>query len=177
MRGKKREDEATSPVIGVVMLVAITVLLAAVMATTVSGLSGPAEPREHAVIDVASVEVGPGGSNDEVTVRLSAGNDIRNDHLYFSFRNTQIQHEKGPATLGPAERLSWRELSMPKNGPLPPRRSIGVAETVMFEPPNSPLSNQKVKDREVVVVYDDGDSSFLIDEIGPLKSPGGYSFP
>jgi hypothetical protein len=42
----------------------------------------------------------------------------------------------------------------------------------MFEPPNSPLSNQKAEGREVSVVYDNGDSSFLLDEIGPLPSPG-----
>lgn len=172
MEEKKRGDDAVSPVIGVVLMVAITVLLAAVVGTTVAGFSDSAEPPEYAVIEVTDVEAGPGGSNDEVTVQLVQGNDIRNDQLYFYFRDVQIQHEDGPSTAGPANRLSWRELSQPDGGPLPPKKPIGVGETVMFEPPNSPLSNQKVEGRKVSIVYDNGDSSFLVDEIGPLPSPG-----
>ena len=172
MKEEKRKNSAVSPVIGVVLLVAITVLLAAVVGTTVAGFSDSVEPPEYAVIEVTDVEVGPGGTNDEVTVQLLESTGIRNDHLYLSFGDTQIQHEDGSATAGPENRLSWRELSQPKGGPLPPKKTIGVGEEVMFEPPNSPLSNERVEGREVSVVYDNGDSSFLVDEIGPLPSPG-----
>lgn len=172
----KREDknisenvDAVSPVIGVILMVAITVILAAVIGTTVLGLSDQSEPAENAVIEVLDVEKGPSGSPDEVTVQLLTVGDVANDELYLGFKDTQIQHEGGSSYAGPDDLVSWRDLS--KDPGAPPRQALTAGDTVMFEPPDSPLSNEKVEGREVVVVYKGEDTETIVYETGPLPGP------
>ena len=64
-----KEDDAVSPVIGVILMVAITVILAAVIASFVLGL-GPGEAAPTASFDISS------DSANHVTVTFDSGQKI-----------------------------------------------------------------------------------------------------
>lgn len=160
--GQKKTD-AASPVIGVILIVAITVILAAVIGTTVIGISDQNEPAEKAVVDVLDVRE-KSGSPNEVLVHIVTIDDVENDELYLAFKDTQIQHEGGPSYAGPANRLSWKKLGNTN-------QQLSAGDRVWFEPPDAPQSNEKVEGREVVVIYDDGDTEAIVYEFGALPGP------
>jgi flagellin-like protein len=159
--GTQKKAKAVSPVIGVILMVAITVILAAVIGTTVVELSDQNEPAERAVVDVVDVR---DKSPNEVQVNVITAGDVRNDELFLAFKGTRIQHEDG--SPGPADRLSWRELN--NYGTPPPSQRLSAGDTAWFEPPNS---NPSVEGREVVVIYDNGDTESVVYEFGSLSEP------
>jgi flagellin-like protein len=67
------DDSAVSPVIGVILMVAITVILAAVIASFVLGL-GPSEAAPQAQFDFDSSDT---GSATEVTITHTSGDKIQ----------------------------------------------------------------------------------------------------
>ena len=76
------DDDAVSPVIGVILMVAITVILAAVIASFVLGLGDSAdEVQPNSSFDFEYQEVS--GSDDEVTVTLTDGDSIVLGELYL----------------------------------------------------------------------------------------------
>jgi flagellin-like protein len=73
------DDRAVSPVIGVILMVAITVILAAVIGTFVLGLGdslGDNQPTAQISVDVES-----DGTNGTVTVEHNGGDPIESDDL------------------------------------------------------------------------------------------------
>jgi flagellin-like protein len=87
MKKRGRDDDAVSPVIGVILMVAITVILAAVIGTYVVGLGGDVgeTPRAGVTIDYSSgddsatVRVVNPGNVDALVIRVENG--IADDDL------------------------------------------------------------------------------------------------
>jgi FlaG/FlaF family flagellin (archaellin) len=71
------DDDAVSPVIGVILMVAITMILAAVIASFVLGLGGNTETTPTASFDFDYDE-----ANTDLTITHSGGATIRVDELY-----------------------------------------------------------------------------------------------
>ncbi|WP_435359322.1 type IV pilin [Haloarchaeobius sp. DFWS5] len=69
------EDDAVSPVIGVILMVAITVILAAVIGAFVLNIGGNQESAPQAQLDFAY----PGGNNVEIT--HGGGDTLNTDQL------------------------------------------------------------------------------------------------
>ncbi len=85
------DDSAVSPVIGVILMVAITVILAAVIASFVLGL-GPSDAAPQAQFDFEEVsDAGPSGSEnisiessgENVSVTHTSGDKISAQYLYI----------------------------------------------------------------------------------------------
>ena len=79
-----RDDDAVSPVIGVILMVAITVILAAVIASFVLGLGGSQQQTPQASFsweydNVTGTDVGEGIAE----VSHDGGDSIKHNELYF----------------------------------------------------------------------------------------------
>ena len=75
------DDRAVSPVIGVILMVAITVILAAVIGTFVLGLGdslGDSQPSAQLGV---SIDAPAGGSAGNITLEHSGGDSIDSDSL------------------------------------------------------------------------------------------------
>jgi flagellin-like protein len=81
------DDDAVSPVIGVILMVAITVILAAVIASFVLGLGG--ETNVSPTADF-SFDYNPDAGNGEVTITHTGGQNIRADEIAIRGRNLAI---------------------------------------------------------------------------------------
>ena len=78
------EDDAVSPVIGVILMVAITVILAAVIASFVLGLGDTAdEVQPNSSISLDNVDQGNGATETTVTLTLTDGDTIDEDEIIF----------------------------------------------------------------------------------------------
>ncbi|MFB6223008.1 MAG: type IV pilin [Haloarcula sp.] len=78
------DDDAVSPVIGVILMVAITVILAAVIATFVLGLGDQVSDTAPQ----ASFSTDYDSDNDHVTVTHDGGDSIKASNIYI--RGTEI---------------------------------------------------------------------------------------
>jgi len=76
------EEQAVSPVIGVILMVAITVILAAVIASFVLGLGDSQDVAPTATFDFNYDSDGP-----NVTVTHTGGDNIRSDEVYIRGQN------------------------------------------------------------------------------------------
>lgn len=68
----RENEEAVSPVIGVILMVAITVILAAVIAAFVFGMTGNVETQKNVVLSAKQI------SNDQLQVTVQSGADLAN---------------------------------------------------------------------------------------------------
>ncbi|WP_255479211.1 type IV pilin [Natronomonas sp. LN261] len=76
------EDRAVSPVIGVILMVAITVILAAVIGTFVLGLGDSVESSPQASWNIESVNLNDGtADNDGVKITHNGGDQIDANNL------------------------------------------------------------------------------------------------
>ncbi len=76
-----RNDEAVSPVIGVILMVAITVILAAVIAAFVFGLAGTTGTAKNVGLTVSA-------NATAFTVTVQGGTDLNTmSQMYWSFAN------------------------------------------------------------------------------------------
>ncbi len=87
-----KEEDAVSPVIGVILMVAITVILAAVIAAFVFGM-GPPEQAPTAAIRASAATIG-----DNVTVKLEHQGG---DAVVLSSTNTKITVSGNATTADP----------------------------------------------------------------------------
>lgn len=102
-------DRAVSPVIGVILMVAITVILAAVIGTFVLDLgqsTGQVAPQASIMVSDAEDAVG-GGSETLFLINHQGGDDLQGDSLRIVVRsesNNAIQYEwaKGSNVSGDA---------------------------------------------------------------------------
>jgi flagellin-like protein len=110
------DDEAVAPVIGVVLMVAITVILAAVIASFVLGLgqeTTDTSPQASFSVEFTEVDANPASTaNDWGVVRIShdAGDEINDDVLYVrgSGFNASGDNYKSSDPLGDTY-SSWSE--------------------------------------------------------------------
>ena len=72
----KNEEEAVSPVIGVILMVAIVVILAAVIAAFVFGMAGTSSTTKNVAMTVAMGQVEAGFPNVGI-ITLQGGSDLK----------------------------------------------------------------------------------------------------
>jgi flagellin-like protein len=77
------DDDAVSPVIGVILMVAITVILAAVIASFVLGLGDSASEVQPNSSFSFDYEEDAGSSGDLLTITLTDGDEIEAGNLYI----------------------------------------------------------------------------------------------
>lgn len=97
-----RTDRAVSPVIGVVLMVAVTIILAAVIGTFVMGLTPDTERTATATIDV----VGDVGTNN-VTLAHNGGDKVELDDVTVLVDGSETD---GNATLSGTLAAGERQL-------------------------------------------------------------------
>ena len=78
-----KDDDAVSPVIGVILMVAITVILAAVIATFVLGLGEQVSTTAPQASFSFDWDGQAGGGVENVSIRHSGGDSIQADRLYI----------------------------------------------------------------------------------------------
>jgi len=90
------DDDAVSPVIGVILMVAITVILAAVIASFVLGLGDQQETAPSVSFEFEYDEGGaPNG--DAIQITKSSGDNIDGANLYIRGTTPDPQSFEGPA--------------------------------------------------------------------------------
>jgi len=99
------DDDAVSPVIGVILMVAITVILAAVIASFVLGLGNQAQqgaPTATIGFDYEQIDENSGGTNyGALSVSHDGGDSVSNNELYIrgsGFNGTAVHGVAVPAS-------------------------------------------------------------------------------
>ncbi|QPV62256.1 type IV pilin N-terminal domain-containing protein [Halosimplex litoreum] len=103
------DDDAVSPVIGVILMVAITVILAAVIASFVLGLGNQAQqgaPTATIGFDYEQIDENSGGSNWGVlSVTHDGGDSVSSNELYVrgsGFNSSGANYDSGAPFEGSA---------------------------------------------------------------------------
>lgn len=105
--GVVTDEAAVSPVISVVLLLAVTITLAAVVGAFVFGFDEPRESAPQVEFDFEQLERPPSG-HDEVEITHANGASVQNDHLYVTTDEGVRDTDGSPASTG---RLSWFQLA------------------------------------------------------------------
>ena len=88
------DDRAVSPVIGVILMVAITVILAAVIGTFVLGLGDQVQnTTPQASFGFSSENLSSGAGDDQVTVTHETGDTIQTSSLKVTVGSTTVYGE------------------------------------------------------------------------------------
>ena len=95
------DDRGVSPVIGVILMVAITVILAAVIGAFVLGLGD--QVSNNAPQASFSFDFG----TDNVTVTHTGGDDIESDNLELSSPNDTIKFANGTVRTGISQEIPY----------------------------------------------------------------------
>jgi len=149
------DDDAVSPVIGVILMVAITVILAAVIGAFVLDLGGNQESAPQASwafeYDSGSDDYGAATSDaeeDSITIDHDGGDDIDNSTLTFTVRGVDIANNASYEIDGVGD--TW---------------SAGSSITIS-EDNTATKDNGIQSDDEVNIVWEasSGDSSSVIGE-------------
>jgi flagellin-like protein len=86
LRGLLTDEDAVSPVIGVILMVAVTVVLSAAIGAFVLDIGNAVtEQQPNAVIEF---EVDTGGSTDSVTLRHTGGDELATETLSVTIDGT-----------------------------------------------------------------------------------------
>lgn len=128
--------------IGVVLMVAVTVILAAIIGTFVLGIGGDQTTTPQATFEVEKTQENGGSQPDELRITHTGGNTIDADNLYLSIGGTNVQKPGGGST---GERVSWTDLGFGDD-------IVGAGDSIGFEPDNS---NPQIEDRTVRVIWED----------------------
>jgi len=83
LTGLFKDDDAVSPVIGVILMVAITVILAAVIATFVLGLGDSVSDTSPQASFSTDWDGQSGGGVDTLTIKHSGGETLEGSNLYL----------------------------------------------------------------------------------------------
>jgi len=147
------DDDAVSPVIGVILMVAITVILAAVIATFVLGLGdslGNQAPQASFSFDFS--EEGSGDATDDIAeITHSGGDSLDRSNIQISIGGTDVLTSDGSAYTGVAADGSGSTLP---SDPV----TAGSTYVVQEDGSNDVFSSGD----EVRVIWSSGDSSAVI---------------
>ncbi len=148
------DEQAVSPVIGVILMVAITVILAAVIGAFVLGIGASTQETPQATFEFEKFKEGPSASNpDELQVTHTGGDAVPNDDLYVT---ASVQVKDAGGSLGPADRYSWADLGDGGD-------DVVAGDSVLVEPPNGPpLSLTEIEDKTFQVVWASGGQSAVL---------------
>jgi len=106
------DDDAVSPVIGVILMVAITVILAAVIASFVLGLGNSAtntNPQASFSFEYEQFEENSGANSGVVTISHDGGDTISDNELYVrgaGFNGTALDTGSVPGSWGSSTSFS-----------------------------------------------------------------------
>ena len=148
------EERAVSPVIGVILMVAITVILAAVIASFVLGLGDSQE-----VAPTATFDFNYDADNSQLTITHTGGDNVRSDELYV--RGTDVSPAPSGswndnATSGTADRYADNSTELQNN----PAVTSGDSWTI-------PVDTSEYVVRVVWESTDGSSSSELATDRGP----------
>jgi len=153
------DDDAVSPVIGVILMVAITVILAAVIASFVLGLGDQQDTAPN-----ASFEFDYDEGDGTLTVTKSGGDEIDGNNVYIRGANVNASGSGGVA-IGPNEDVSSKVGSGQVSG------VGGYSGGVIGAGQGFEINYGSAGDGsayEITLVYEDGDTSEeLISDEGP----------
>lgn len=102
------DDDAVSPVIGVILMVAITVILAAVIASFVLGIGDQQEVQPTAQFDF---DYDASGSN--VTITQSSGDAVPNSSVVIRGSGFGDHEGAGASTWTPPGERGWKDPNLP----------------------------------------------------------------
>lgn len=108
IRGLLTEEDAVSPVIGVILMVAVTVVLSAAIGAFVLDIGNAVtEQQPSAVIEF---EVDTDGGTDSVTLRHTGGDELETDTLSVTVDGT-VAWEAGSrkGSFGPGGGSDWND--------------------------------------------------------------------
>jgi flagellin-like protein len=143
------DERGVTPVIAVILLVAVTVVLAAVVGAYALSLGANQQTAPRASFEFEVVKQGSVGDPDELRITHASGDRVPNDELYV-VASVQVQDDSG--SPGPADRLSFAQLGDDGG-------SVGAGDSVLVEPPND---DPDVDDDVVRVVWEsDGETATL----------------
>ncbi|WP_436934096.1 type IV pilin [Halovenus marina] len=137
------DEDAVSPVIGVILMVAITVILAAVIASFVLGLGDSANEVQPTTSFEFDYE-----SND-LTITVDSGEAVPAGDIYIRGNN-----------LGGSAGNTWQTINSNTGGSLKPASEIGAGDRITLSGVGS--------DYEVTVAWDngEGDTATLSEDSG-----------
>ena len=89
MNLKERNEDAVSPVIGVMLMLVVTIVIAAVVAAFAGGIATDTEPTPAVILEATVYEMG-GDTKDKVVLQSLSG-----DRLEFAKLSVKVYSEKG----------------------------------------------------------------------------------
>jgi len=173
------DDDAVSPVIGVILMVAITVILAAVIASFVLGLGNSAtntNPQASFSFEYEQVDENPNPDSDNwgvVTISHDGGDTIANNEIYVrgaGFNSSGSNYPTNPLTDSYS---SWGENLQDHTNKEIHMTDAGLWEGTTSGDDSAVVSGDRVNvyassDYELDVVYEsqEGQSSSTLQEDG-----------
>ena len=156
------DEDAVSPVIGVILMVAITVILAAVIASFVLGLGDTSEPAPQVNFDddYTSAELTGNDTGGELTVTFAHGDEFETDNVVLRGEN-----------LGGLDGVGLDELDDKDNGEVANDEDGEFRAGDRFTIEDLGSENDEFRDDfelDIVFESEDGDSS---DIIGSFEGP------
>ena len=103
LKSLREKDRGVSPVIGVILMVAITVILAAVIGSFVLGIGGNVQAAPQASLDV---NWNADGGDGRITHNGGDTLDIANE-VTFKSGGSEIVPDTEPSSFGPGDTLSF----------------------------------------------------------------------
>lgn len=140
--GVVTDEAAVSPVISVVLMLAVTITLAAAIGAFVFGFDEPRESAPQVEFDFQKLEQPPSG-HDEVEITHANGAAVQNDHLYVTTDEGVRDADGAPAA---DNRLSWFELA--KDDGAKRGDTLHVGDSTRFE-----TKATEIEDVEVRIVW------------------------
>jgi len=167
------DDDAVSPVIGVILMVAITVILAAVIASFVLGLGSQTQttPQASLAVDYSESGTAIGDSYDgNLTVTHDSGDPVIDDELYV--RGDNFCSAAGDGSLSNDSWVAYNDsgMSCGSGGPDASSTASGQSEGETAVVAGDRLKTGADSDYEVNVVFESsegGSSSTLASDEGP----------
>ena len=134
----RENEEAVSPVIGVILMVAITVILAAVIAAFVFGMGSDVQGTK-----VVGMQAKIDNSSTNITITISGGSDLS------TLQSINITHNNSVISV----------VSGKLEGP------FSVGDVISFKPSDSSGGSDSVEGRLLIVgKWSDGAEQILIDK-------------
>jgi len=111
------DDRGVSPVIGVILMVAITVILAAVIGTFVLGLGDSLQQTPQAQLDAELTDYDDDGTEDEVVIHHNGGDAIEWGDITIEFSGeSAIDKPSDDLTVGNTQVVIDDDTDLPESG-------------------------------------------------------------
>jgi len=154
-----KNDDAVSPVIGVILMVAITVILAAVIASFVLGLGDQQETAPNVSFEFEFVEDG-GPTGDQIVIEKTGGDAVDGANIYIRGNNpTPANLESGNYDASNSiddYSIGTADTSVDAIGGYTAGNELGAGQGFEI---NYGGTAGDASNYEVTLVYEDGDTS------------------